>query len=200
MSSIKALSTGLAPYSVIPAPASNHDKILYLRPNHKTDADLSPLDSAISRSQQFFLSQQLPEGYWWAELESNATITAEYLLLFHLLDMVDPEGERKIVTYLLSKQTKEGFWCIYFGGPGDLSTTVEAYFALKLAGLPADHPAMFKARTFILEQGGIIHCRIFTKIFLALFGQFAWVGVPSMPIELMLLPHWAYFNIYELSS
>jgi len=193
MSSRKIISHGLTSLPDKPAHISA-----------KTPREISPipppLDLAISRSQEFFLRQQLPEGYWWAELESNVTITAEYLLLFHLLGMVDPERERKIVNYLLAKQTTEGFWCIYFGGQGDLSTTVEAYFALKLAGLPADHPTMTRARAFILEKGGIIHCRVFTKIFLALFGQFAWLGVPSMPIELMLLPHWAYFNMYELSS
>ena len=158
------------------------------------------LDTAIERSRDFFFREQLPAGYWWAELESNVTITAEYLMLFHFMGIVSKEKERKIANYLLSKQTKEGFWTIYYGGPGDLSTTVEAYFALKLAGYSADHPAMVKARTFILEKGGIIKCRVFTKIFLALFGEFAWLGVPSMPIELMLLPNWAYFNMYELSS
>ncbi len=160
----------------------------------------SLLDSSIERSQEFFFREQMPEGYWWAELESNATITAEYIMLFHFLGMVDKGRERKMAHYLLSKQTSEGYWTIYFGGPGDLSTTVESYFALKLAGYPADHPAMVKARAFILEKGGIIKCRVFTKIFLALFGEFAWFGVPSMPIELILLPNWAYFNMYELSS
>jgi len=166
----------------------------------RTENGTSRLDRAIHASREFFLQQQLPEGYWWAELESNATITAEYLLLFHLLGTVDKERERKIVNYLLAKQTSDGFWTIYHGGPGDLSTTVEAYFALKLAGTPADDPAMAKAREFILARGGILKCRVFTKIFLALFGEFSWYGVPSMPIELMLLPNWAYFNLYELSS
>lgn len=159
-----------------------------------------PLDRAIIASRDFFLQQQLPDGYWWAELESNVTITAEYLMLFHVLGMVNRERERKIVTYLLSRQTADGFWTIYHGGPGDLSTTIEAYFALKLAGTPADHPAMTRAREFILSRGGILKARVFTKIFLALFGEFSWYGVPSMPIELMLLPSWAYFNLYELSS
>ena len=158
------------------------------------------LDRAITASQEFFFRQQLPDGYWWAELESNVTITAEYLMLFHILGIVDRERERKIVNYLLAKQTDEGFWTIYYGGPGDISTTVEAYFALKLAGVPAEHPAMVKAKEFILSKGGILKCRVFTKIFLALFGEFSWYGIPSMPIELMLLPTWAYFNLYELSS
>jgi squalene-hopene/tetraprenyl-beta-curcumene cyclase len=159
-----------------------------------------PLDMTIQRSCEFFFREQLPEGYWWAELESNVTISAEYIMLFHFLGMVDKAREKKLANYLISKQTKEGYWTIYYGGPGDLSTTVEAYFALKLAGYSADHPAMEKARAFILEKGGIIKCRVFTKIFLALFGEFAWFGVPSMPIELSLLPNWAYLNMYEFSS
>ena len=178
-------------------------KIHHLPPSiwkKKEGETRSSLDLAIERTRDFFFREQLPEGYWWAELESNVTITAEYIMLFHFMGMVNKEKERKMANYLLGKQTKEGFWTIYYGGPGDLSTTVEAYFALKLAGYSADHPAMAKARAFILKKGGIIKCRVFTKTFLALFGEFAWFGVPSMPIELMLLPNWAYFNLYELSS
>lgn len=160
----------------------------------------NPLDKAIERTRDFFFREQLPEGYWWAELESNVTITAEYIMLFHFLGMVDRLRERKMVHYILSKQTQEGAWSVWFGGPGDLSTTVEAYFALKLAGYAADDPSMCKARDFILSKGGILKTRVFTKIFLALFGEFSWLGVPSMLIELMMLPEWAYFNIYELSS
>ncbi len=167
----------------------------------KKEGDLrSPLDIVIERSRDFFFREQLPQGYWWAELESNVTITAEYIMLFHFLGMVKKERERKMANYLLSKQTKEGFWTIYYGGPGDISTTVEAYFALKLAGYAADHPAMAKARAFILKKGGVLKCRVFTKIFLALFGEFSWYGIPSMPIESILLPNWAYFNMYEFSS
>jgi squalene-hopene/tetraprenyl-beta-curcumene cyclase len=159
-----------------------------------------PLDKAIERTRDFFFREQHPEGYWWAELESNVTITAEYIMLFHFLGMVDKVRERKMAHYIVSKQTQEGAWAIWFGGPGDLSATVEAYFALKLAGYAADDPAMTKAREFILSRGGILKTRVFTKVFLALFGEFSWLGVPSMPIELMMLPEWAYFNIYEFSS
>jgi len=160
----------------------------------------SPIDKAIERTRDYFFREQLPDGYWWAELESNVTITAEYIMLFHFLGMVDRLRERKMAHYLLSKQTKEGAWAVWFGGPGDLSSTIEAYFALKLAGYAADDPSMSKARDFILSKGGILKARVFTKIFLALFGEFSWLGVPSMPIELMMLPEWAYFNIYEFSS
>jgi len=160
----------------------------------------SPLDQAIEKTQEFFFREQLPAGYWWAELESNVTITAEYIMLFRFMGLVDRDKERKMATYLLSKQTEEGYWCIWYGGPGDLSTTIEAYFALKLAGYPADHPSMEKARAFILGKGGILKARVFTKIFLALFGEFSWLGVPSMPIEMMLLPNGFTFNLYEFSS
>jgi squalene-hopene/tetraprenyl-beta-curcumene cyclase len=95
---------------------------------------------------------------------------------------------------------ENGAWSIWYGGAGDLSTTVEAYFALKLAGYAADNSSMSKARDFILSSGGILKTRVFTKIFLAIFGEFSWLGVPSMPIEFMMLPKWAYFNIYEFSS
>lgn len=160
----------------------------------------NPLDKAVEKTRDFFLREQLPDGYWWAELESNCTITAEYIMLFHFLGMVDREKERKMANYLVRQQTAEGCWTIWHNGPGDLSTTIESYFALKLAGYTAEHPVMKKAREFILANGGILKARVFTKIFLALFGEFSWLGVPSMPIELMLLPEWAYFNMYELSS
>lgn len=182
---------------------SQSGKVHHLPPSiwkSKQGKSKSPLDLAIEASQDFFFKEQLPKGYWWAELESNVTITAEYIMLFHFLGLVDREREQKMANYLLSKQTDNGFWTIYYGGPGDLSTTVEAYFALKLAGYSADHPAMEKARAFILQEGGVIRSRVFTKIFLALFGEFDWRGVPSMPVELTLLPKWAYINIYEFSS
>jgi squalene-hopene/tetraprenyl-beta-curcumene cyclase len=186
--------------STIPKPGA---KVHHLPPSlwkRQPGKAKSTLDIAIDASRDFFFREQLPKGYWWAELESNVTITAEYIMLFHLLKLVDHEKQRKMANYILSKQNEEGAWTIYFGGPGDLSTTVEAYFALKLAGIPAEHPAMMKARNFVLEHGGIIKTRVFTKIFLALFGEFAWFGVPSMPVELTLLPNWAYLNMYEFSS
>jgi squalene-hopene/tetraprenyl-beta-curcumene cyclase len=186
-----------------PEPDKKTAKVHRLPPNVWKNMEIggqSPLDKSIERTRDFFFREQLPDGYWWAELESNVTITAEYVMLFHFLGMVDKEKERKMANYLLRQQTKEGYWTIWHNGPGDLSTTIEAYFALKLAGYPADHIAMRRARDFILAQGGILKARVFTKIFLALFGEFSWLGVPSMPIELMLLPNWAYFNMYEFSS
>ena len=167
---------------------------------------LAAVDSTIHSSRQYLLSVQYPDGYWWDELESNPTMEAEYLLLTYFLDMVDPQDAerqerwRKLANYILSRQREDGSWGQYFGAPGDVSTSVECYFALKLAGVSADTDQMRNAREFILSRGGVPRVRIFTKIWLSLFGQWEWEGTPMMPPELMFLPSWFPFNIYEFSS
>ncbi|HBZ55285.1 MAG TPA: squalene--hopene cyclase, partial [Syntrophobacteraceae bacterium] len=158
------------------------------------------LDDAIARSSDYLLYTQHPDGYWWLELESNVTITAEYLMLLHLLGCVDRERENRMVRYLYHQQHAEGHWGLYYEDGGDLSTTVEAYFALKLAGEDPNCPRLRKARDFIITGGGIEATRVFTKIWLALFGQYDWQKVPSMPVEMMLAPSHAPLNIYEFSS
>ncbi|MGQ9477367.1 MAG: squalene--hopene cyclase [Candidatus Bipolaricaulia bacterium] len=161
---------------------------------------LTELDRAIDRAKERLLSLQYPEGYWWGELESNVTITAEYLLLTHFLGTRDANRWGKIANYLLEQQREDGTWAIWFGGPGDLSTTIEAYFALKLAGVDPQRPEMERAREFILSRGGLPKARIFTKIWLALFGQWRYEDLPMMPPELVLLPVWFPINIYEFAS
>jgi len=158
------------------------------------------IDEAIKRAQDYLLRIQYPEGYWWGELESNVTITAEYLLLTHFLGADAPARWQKIVNYLKNQQLADGSWNIYYAGPGDLNATIEAYFALKLAGVSKDEPFMQRAKEFILAKGGVPKARIFTKIWLALFGQYPWEALPVMPPEMMFLPSWFPFNIYEFSS
>ena len=158
------------------------------------------LDTAISRTQSYLLHEQYDEGYWWGELESNPTMEAEFLLLNHFLGLRDEDRWRKLANHILGQQRSDGTWGQYYGAPGDLSTTVECYFALKLAGISAEEPLMVKARKFILGKGGIPATRVFTKIWLSLFGQWRWSGVPVMPAELILLPNWLPVNIYEFSS
>ncbi|MBI4297334.1 MAG: squalene--hopene cyclase [Chloroflexi bacterium] len=157
------------------------------------------LSLALQRSQGYFMRTQAPQGYWAGELESNVTITAEYLLLRRFLGVPLPERERQIANYIRSHQRPDGTWAIWYGGPGDLSTTIEAYLALKVAGISPEADFMRKAREFILARGGIPRARVFTKIWLALFGQFPWKGVPAMPPEVVLLPNWFYLNIYEFA-
>jgi squalene-hopene/tetraprenyl-beta-curcumene cyclase len=128
------------------------------------------------------------------------TITAEYLMLLHFLGLKDEVRDRKIAQHILKMQRLDGTWSLYWGGKGDLSTTVEAYFALKLAGFSADDLPLRKARKVILEKGGVEAARVFTKIYLALFGEFDWKGIPSIPVEINLLPAWFPLNIYNFSS
>ena len=154
----------------------------------------------VAKAQQYMLSIQYEEGYWWGELESNPTIEAEYLMLTHILGAPDPERWRKIANYILGRQQEDGSWAQYYGAPGNLSTCVECYTALKMAGIPANSPAMTKAREFILSKGGVPNTRVFTKIWLAMLGQYPWKNLPAMPPEVMFLPTWFPLNIYEFSS
>ena len=156
--------------------------------------------TTIRRSQDYFLRVQYPEGYWWAELESNPTMEAEHLLLSYFLGHVEEDRWRKIAQDIRNRQREDGSWGMYYGAPGDLSTSVECYFALKLSGDSIDDPAMIRAKEFILSKGGVPNVRVFTKIWLALFGQWNWAGTPAMPPEIMLLPSWAPFSIYRFSS
>jgi squalene-hopene/tetraprenyl-beta-curcumene cyclase len=158
------------------------------------------VSEAIERSRRYFLTTQAPEGFWVGELQSNVTITAEYIMFQFFLGHPNPERIRKAARYILRTQQPDGGWNIYYGAPSELSTTVEAYFALKLAGCSPDEPAMQHARQLILSKGGVEKSRVFTKSHLALFGQYSWQGIPSMPVEMMFLPTGFYFNIYEFSS
>jgi squalene-hopene/tetraprenyl-beta-curcumene cyclase len=160
----------------------------------------SSIDEAIARSQAYLLSLQHPAGYWWAHLESNATITAEVVLLHKIWGTDRVRPLHKAEAYLRSQQRDHGGWELFYGDGGELSTSVEAYMALRLLGVPGSDPAMQRAKDFIVSRGGISKTRIFTKFHLALIGCYRWRGVPSIPPWLMLLPDAFPFNIYELSS
>ena len=153
------------------------------------------VDAAIEAATARLLELQHPDGYWVGELESNVTMTAQHLFWHHVLGIRTPELDRKIANELLARQREDGTWAIWFEGPSDLSTSVEAYAALKLARV--DPGA--KARDFIRSEGGIPRTRIFTKCFLALLGQWPWQRVTPIPVELALLPPRAPFSIYNFS-
>jgi len=159
----------------------------------------SEIDTAIDRAQSALLAAQAPDGHWVGELEANSTITSEYLLFCHLLDRADREREAKMVRYLRGCQVADGGWSLYEGGPSNVSATIKAYFAMKVAGVEVNDPAMARARALIHGWGGPVEADVFTKILLALFGEYDWRGVPAMPVEIMLLPRWSYFNLHEVS-
>ncbi|HZE21946.1 MAG TPA: hypothetical protein VE082_07835, partial [Desulfobaccales bacterium] len=159
---------------------------------------LNRIEGAIRRATAAMLEMQDPAGYWWAELESNVTITAEYIMLHRFLGLDEGKVPR-MVADILSKQLPNGGWSVWHGDGGEISTTVEAYLALKMAGLPAEDDRMAKAREFILARGGALKTRVFTRIFLALFGQVSWDGIPLLPVEFILLPPRSGLSIYEFS-
>ena len=165
-----------------------------------TDVRGEALDRSIERSREFLLSCQDEEGYWVDELEANVTISAELIFFMHFTDWLDSVKQDQIVKYILHLQREDGSWPLFYGGLCDINSTVEAYMALKMAGLPADQEEMVRARQAIFANGGIKKTRVFTKMFLAMFGQVSWDDCPAVPAEIILLPNWFPFNIYEISS
>jgi squalene-hopene/tetraprenyl-beta-curcumene cyclase len=163
----------------------------------RTLSDPAAVDDSIALAVRHLLSLQSEEGYWWAELESNVTITAEHVFFRHIMNSTDPEEAIKAGRYILSQQREDGTWSNWHGGPADLSTTLEAYAALKMTGASPDAPSMEKARRYILSCGGIEKSRIFTKIWLAMMGEWPWRGIPILPPELMLLPKRFPVSIYS---
>jgi squalene-hopene/tetraprenyl-beta-curcumene cyclase len=161
---------------------------------------VTALNEAISQAQDYLVRHQMANGHWVGELEADTTITAEYLLLCHLIDRVNREQERKAVRYLRRRQCPDGGWNLFEAGPSDLSATIKAYFAMKMAGVSISDEAMVRARERIHAMGGPVKANVFTKIQLALFGEYDWNGVPTLPAEIMLLPApFFLFNIYEVS-
>ncbi|HWF99127.1 MAG TPA: squalene--hopene cyclase [Steroidobacteraceae bacterium] len=162
-------------------------------------APLERLGQAIAAARDALIGQQRPDGHWVFELEADCTIPAEYILMMHFLDEIEPELERKLAVYLRERQGGHGGWPLYFGGELDLSCTVKAYYALKLVGDDPDAPHMKRAREAILARGGAAHANVFTRIALALFGEIPWRAVPYIPVEIMLMPRWFPFHIDKVS-
>ncbi|HET9107743.1 MAG TPA: squalene--hopene cyclase [Steroidobacteraceae bacterium] len=157
------------------------------------------LGQAIAAARDALIGLQASDGHWVFELEADCTIPAEYILMMHYLDEIEPDLERKLAVYLREQQAAHGGWPLYFGGELDLSCTVKAYYALKLAGDDPDAPHMRRAREAILARGGAAHANVFTRIALALFGEVPWRAVPYIPVEIMLMPKWFPFHIDKVS-
>jgi squalene-hopene/tetraprenyl-beta-curcumene cyclase len=161
---------------------------------------VTALQHAIARAQDHMLSIQSPDGHWIGELEGDRALTAEYLLLRHLIDRVDRRIEQSAIRYLRRRQNADGGWSLFEGGPSDLSATIKIYFAMKMAGVATGDATMLAAGERIRAMDGPAKASVFTKILLALFGEYDWNGVPTMPAEIMLLPPpFFLFNIYEVS-
>jgi squalene-hopene/tetraprenyl-beta-curcumene cyclase len=157
------------------------------------------LNRTIDAARDELLNRQTEQGYWLFELEADCTIPAEYIMMMHYLDEIDSSLEAKIAVYLRANQADHGGWPLYYGGELNISCTVKAYYALKLAGDSPDEPHMMRARKAILERGGAARANVFTRIALAQFGQVPWRAVPYIPVEIMLMPRWFPFNLDKVS-
>ncbi len=156
-------------------------------------------DRALAQAREWLLARQAKEGYWKGELQTNVTMDAEDLLLRQFLGVRTEEQTRKAAVWIRSQQRADGTWANAYGAPADLSTTVEAYVALRLAGDAIDEPHMKRAAELIRAEGGIPATRVFTRIWLALFGLWEWSALPILPPEMNLLPSWVPLNVYDFA-
>jgi squalene-hopene/tetraprenyl-beta-curcumene cyclase len=168
--------------------------------NQLNPAEFLEVEGAIRAATDAILAQQRPDGHWVYELEADATIPAEYVLLVHWLgEAPNLELERKIGVYLRRIQGSHGGWPLYHEGAFDISATVKAYFALKMIGDRLDAPHMVRARDEIRKRGGAIKANVFTRILLCLYGEASWNDVPTVPPELILLPRWFPVHLSKMS-
>ena len=155
------------------------------------------LERALEAGVERLLSLQKSDGYWVAELESNVTMTAQHIFWHEFLRILDEDTVRRCANELLARRRDDGTWAIYWGGEPDLAATVEAYTALRMAGLAADDPRLAGARSYIEEQGGIGASRVFTRMWLALFGLWPWEEIQAIPPELVLLAPELPLSVYS---
>src|SRR5580700_3822742 len=154
---------------------------------------------ALERACEHLLSLQNGAGWWQGELQTNVTMDAEDMLLREFIGVRLPDETERSAAWIRSQQREDGTWANFQGGPGELSTTIEAYWALRLAGDPAESEHMRRAAAFVRAQGGIERARVFTHVWLALFGLWSWEEVPALPPEIVLLGGWAPLNVYDFA-
>ncbi len=162
--------------------------------------NFTALSDAIRTATQSLLRLQHEEGYWLGELEADSSLEADAILLEHYLGNANPDRVQKLANCLREEQLPGGGWALYPGGPPNVNLAVKGYFALRLAGASSSDPSLRKAEAVARRLGGIEAASSFTRIYLCLFGQYDWQNVPAIPPEIVLLPSFAYINIYEVSS
>ena len=160
---------------------------------------LARVEAATQRSTAALLKTQRPDGCWAFELEADATIPAEFILLDHFLGTIRQPLHERMAVYLRSIQEEHGGWPLFHNGDLNISASVKAYFALKCVGDDENAPHMKRARDAILAHGGAAKSNVFTRLQLALFGAVPWRAVPVMPVEIMLLPRWFPFHLSKIA-
>ncbi len=170
--------------------------------NHAFRPDSSGTEdgaAALRRAVDHLLSLQDPDGWWKGELETNVTMDAEDMLLREFLGIRDADTTARCADWIRLKQRDDGTWSNFHGGPADLSTTIESYVALRLAGDDPNDEHMRAAAEYVRGAGGLQKARVFTHIWMALFGLWSWDQVPVLPPELILLPSWLPLNVYDFA-
>ncbi|KAA5606513.1 squalene--hopene cyclase [Roseospira marina] len=179
------------------APHGAPDKSVDATPDGAVDP--AAVDRVIDEASDWLRTHQKGDGHWVFELEADATIPSEYILLNHFLDEINDPLERRIAVYLRRIQAAHGGWPLFHDGDFDMSASVKAYFALKLVGDAPDEPHMVRAREAILKRGGAARCNVFTRYTLAMFGQVPWRACPVARVEAALLPRWFPFHMDKVS-
>jgi squalene-hopene/tetraprenyl-beta-curcumene cyclase len=166
----------------------------------RKESSSEPIDALVGRATAALLAAQRPDGHWVFELEADATIPSEFVLLKHFLgEPEDLELEARIGRYLRRIQGAHGGWPLFHDGAFDISASVKAYFCLKMIGDDVDAPHMVRAREAIHAHGGAAAVNVFTRIQLALYGAASWNSIPTMPVELILLPRWFPVHLSKMS-
>ncbi|HUQ71377.1 MAG TPA: prenyltransferase/squalene oxidase repeat-containing protein, partial [Planctomycetaceae bacterium] len=170
------------------------------RPANAADVNAPALQTAIGRTRDFLLQRQHPDGHWCAELQGDTILESEYILLLAFLGHSRSARAREAAAYMLTQQCDHGGWSLYPGGPVEISASVKAYLALMITGHDPAADYMIRARDAILANGGVEKINSFTRYYLAMLGLIPYRLCPAVPPELMLIPDWAPFNIYEMSA
>jgi squalene-hopene/tetraprenyl-beta-curcumene cyclase len=178
-------------------------RLVGLQPTAPPSAPIVPPHNAakatLQRACEHLLALQDDAGWWKGELQTNVTMDAEDMLLREFLGIRRAAETARSAAWIRSQQRADGTWSNFHGGPGELSTTIEAYWSLRLAGDSAEAEHMRSAARFICEQGGLEQARVFTHVWLALFGLWPWERIPALPPEIVLLPAWVPLNIYDFA-
>ena len=158
------------------------------------------LTAAVSKTRDYLLAQQDPAGFWCAELEGDTILESEYILLLAFLGRDQSQRAKQAAQYIIDQQLPTGGWSIYPDGPVEISASVKAYWVLKITGHDPQAEPMQRACQAIRRAGGAAEVNSFTRYYMALLGAISYDQCPAVPPELILLPHWAPFNIYEMSA
>ncbi len=176
------------------------DQIVMIREIGEAPLEPDRVGEALDRAKERLASLQEADGHWCAELEGDSILESEYALTLYFLGRGDGPELGQLANHLRAQRVADGAWGNYPGGPPEVSTSTKAYFVLKLAGDDPEAPHMCEAREAIRRLGGTGACNSYTRLLLSMFGVLNWRDAPAVPPEIILLPRWFYFNIYEMSA